>query len=81
MINVVKLTHKQMRRFLTKPYMFNENNERRADLNSGFVVNHETTDHFELILPELVLTVEKPLEAIDFESDDFFMELEFELDD
>ena len=70
-----------MRRHLTKPHMFNENNSRRADLNSGFVLNQETSDHFELMLPELVATMDEPFEAMDFDSDDFFMELEFELDD
>ncbi len=79
--NVVKLTLNQMRRYLTKPHMFNENNARRADINSGFVLDHETSDHFELILPEPVSTMDEPFDATDFESDDFFMELEFEFDE
>ena len=60
--------------------MFNDNNSRRADVNSGFVLNPEASEHFELILPELVSTMDEPLESTDFESNDFFMELEFEFE-
>jgi hypothetical protein len=62
--------------------MLNEINQQRASsTNSSFVLNYDINDHIELILPELISIMDEPSEAADFESDDYFMELELELDE
>ncbi len=66
---------------LTNLIMLNKNNEQRVHANSSFVLNHEINEQFELILPELMSIMDEPFEATDFESDDYFMELELEFDE
>ncbi|MEP6923210.1 MAG: hypothetical protein ABI954_01985 [Pyrinomonadaceae bacterium] len=61
--------------------MLHENREQTLDARSSFIINHDSYEQFELLLPEPLSILDNLPEESNLELDDYFMELEINFDE